>query len=98
MSYAVLWSENGDPPYAGKLQLVPGRLALEGTAGGVDRRTVLGLAEIVAVRVGRGPAERLEGRPVLVLERPQAEDIRIAPLGGAGVLHELVDLIDVQLG
>jgi hypothetical protein len=48
--------------------------------------------EIVAVRIGRGAAERLNDRRTLVLERASAPALQLDVLG-PGMLHELADLL-----
>ena len=94
MTYGVLWSQNGEAASAGKLEVRPGSLVLEGTARGRKERAELRPEEVAGVHVGRSPAERLEGRPVLVLERSRGQAVRIAPIGAIGLLHELHDVVD----
>jgi hypothetical protein len=94
MSYGVLWSENGEPAYAGKLEVSRDRLVLEGSGRGRREHEELRPEEIEGVRVGRSKADRLGGRAVLVLERKSGEDVRVAPIGAVGVLHELLDVVD----
>jgi hypothetical protein len=92
MSYAVLWSTNGGAACPGKLELRRGCLLFEGAAA--SKASELPLDEIAAARVGRSTLERLCGRPVLVLERTENDAVRIAPIGGVGVLHELLELVN----
>jgi hypothetical protein len=49
-------------------------------------------AAIEGVRIGRGPDERLNGRPTLVIERASAPPLHLDVLG-AGMLFELSDLL-----
>lgn len=94
MSYGVLWSENGGPAYAGKLEVGPDRVVLEGSVQGRKERAELSPEEITSVRIGRSQADRLGGRAVLVLVRANGHDVRIAPIGAVGLLHELLDLVN----
>ena len=94
MSYGVLWSKNGEPAYAGRLEVERDRLVLEGSVRGRREHAELRPGEIEAVRVGRSQADRLGGRAVLVLERASGEDVRVAPIGAVGVLHELLDVVN----
>ena len=48
--------------------------------------------QLAEVRVGRDPEERLNGQPSLLLERKDEPRIQITPYG-AGLLHELADLV-----
>jgi hypothetical protein len=94
MTYAVLWRTGGGPVHAGRLTLLEGKLLLEGTSRGVAGRCDLAHDEIASVDVGRAAAERLSGRPVIIIRRSAGETIEVALLGGAGLLPELVDQID----
>lgn len=94
MSYAVLWSANRGPIHAGQLSLLPGSLLLEGATRGDAFRYEVDYDEIVGVGVGRGPSERIRGRPVAVIKRVGDELVRVATLGGVGLLGELVEQID----
>jgi hypothetical protein len=96
MSYAVLWSEAGGPTFAGKLELRDRLLFLEGANCGVHRRT-LDLDQVASLRIGRGRLERLQGRPVLVLEDGNGSRLCLATLDGIGALHELADALGSQL-
>jgi hypothetical protein len=96
MSYAVLWSENGGPTLAGKLELRDRLVLLEGANGDPDRRQ-LDLHSIASLRIGRSRIERLQGRPVLVFEDGDGNQVRVTTLSGAGVFYELADLIGSKL-
>lgn len=93
-TYAVIWQENGFPPYAGKLVVGRRRLSLEGTAPGA-RQSLHRLLyeEIARVRMGRSHEERLEGRNTVVLERRQGAPLRIATVNGVGATNEVADMI-----
>ena len=89
-SYAVLWGAPSEPVEAGKLELEPGGLRFEGSAGSRQ----VPYAEIEEVHVGRLGPERLAGRPALVLDLVRGGPLRIGSINGAGFLHEL----DERLG
>jgi hypothetical protein len=92
-SYAAIWREPGGGVATGKVVLEPDRLRVEGATGeGRLRRRELLYTELVGVRIGRGAAERLNGRPTLVLERASAPPLQLDVLG-AGILFELADLL-----
>ena len=92
-SYAVLWSEPGQPVRAGKLELELESLRFEGALGSRSPRHIHRVAyeDIDAVHVGRGPRERLAGRPALVLDRFVGGPVRIGSVQGVGVLNELAE-------
>jgi hypothetical protein len=92
-SYAVLWSEPGEPVRAGKLELELEGLCFEGARGTRSARHVHRLAyeDIDAVHVGRGPRERLAGRPALVIDRFVGGPLRIGSVQGVGMLTELAE-------
>lgn len=89
MAYAVVWSENGGIPRAGRLELAGGSLSLAGRSG-----RELSYGDVADVRIDRHPARRLAGRPTLVVESRTGDSLRIASLDGAGTLHELAEQLD----
>jgi hypothetical protein len=92
-SYAAIWREPGGAIAHGKAVLSPQALRLDGVAadGRLSRREIA-YTEVDGVRIGRGPGERLNGRPTLVLERVSAPPLQLDVLG-AGTLFELADLL-----
>ncbi len=90
--YAVLFSEQGGAVVAGALEVREDRLLLVGAAGGGRLGVSVPMADIAEVRIGRLPADRLNGSVTLVFERRQGPALRVAPLG-AGLLHEIADLV-----
>lgn len=85
-SYAVLWSDAGGPVRAGKLEL--GSVAFHLVGESVRR---IAYSQIEQLRVGRGLAERIRGRPVLVIDLVSGEALRVGSIGGPGTLLELGD-------
>jgi hypothetical protein len=96
MSYAVVWSEAGSSLRAGKLELRDGSLFLEGANGGGPVRREIAAREIESLWIARGPADRICGRPALVLQQREQPMIRLSALTGAGALHEIVDFISAS--
>jgi hypothetical protein len=98
MSYGVLWSEDGEAAYPGRLEVGPDRLVLEGALCGRAQRAELSPGEIQSVRVGRTKNDRLGGLAVLVVERAGGSQVRVAPIGAVGLLHELLDVVNALRG
>ena len=86
MAYAVVWSENGGHPHAGRVELGAGHLSLAGRPG-----RELRYGEVAEMRIDRRPNLRLAGRPTLVIDTSTGERLRIASLDGAGTLNELAE-------
>jgi hypothetical protein len=97
MSYAILWRENGDPIRAGKLVVHRDRLVLEGADGRVAVRREVDYRSINSFQIGRERHERLDGKPVAVLET-DANTFTIASLPGGGQLNEIVARVGGTLG
>jgi hypothetical protein len=96
MSYAVVWSENGGPLFAGRLDLDERSLRLDGTADQSQQsRRHVWLEELADVRLERHASARLAGLPTLVLELRDGPRFRIASLAGAGSLQELAEQVSV---
>jgi len=80
-SYAVAWQNGDGRQHAGRLDLGPAALRLEGATAGHE----LPYAELDDIRVAR-----LSGRPTLVL-RARGRTFRVECVGEPGALSELVD-------
>ena len=93
MSYAVIWTMDGGAPHAGKLSLTASAVVLEGSSGRAPARLELPYAAIASARIARTPAERIEHRPIAILESELAT-VRFTTVGGVGALTEIVELVD----
>ncbi len=92
-SYAVIWREAGGRIYAGKLELGPTALRLRGSSEGFLGQTSIPYGDILGVRLGRSPSDRLNGSPTVILDRRAAPAISIAAVNGVGVIGELGDVL-----
>jgi hypothetical protein len=90
--FAVVFCERGEAAATGALELNHDRLLLTGRAGEKRYALSVPLAVITAIRIGRLPADRLNGHTTLLLERERMPVVQVAPLG-AGLLHEIADLV-----
>src|ERR1700690_3307873 len=88
-TYAVTWLDTLGRVHAGKLELGAEALVLE---GGSARKT-LRYDELADVHVGRGPDERLQGRPALVLRGDAGETLHVSSLNGGGVVAEIAGVL-----
>jgi hypothetical protein len=93
-TYAVTWREPDGQIFVGRLALGAGALRLDGRRRGADGRTVsreFGYAQLRGSRFGSRGAERLDGRPTLIVEQHDGAYL-IADVGlGAPIIRELVD-------
>ena len=94
MTYAVLWSENDGPEFAGRLSLDRGGVALSGTAAGqpTAHRDVP-YAELAEVYLERTAPPRHTWKPSLVLVTRAGDEVAIGSLQGLGALHELAEQV-----
>jgi hypothetical protein len=94
-SYGVVWREGSRAPVTGKLELLPRALRLEGLG---DSREVP-YERVAAVRVGRSAADRINGGPVVVVERRVGDPISIATVAQSSVIGEIAErLAALRLG
>jgi hypothetical protein len=93
-TYAVSWRHGTDEPCSGRLELTRDGLAF--TNGSTMETIAYG--DLRSVHVGRSGADRISGRPTLVLERRTGEPIRIAGVGQAGIISELAEHLSSLLG
>lgn len=97
-SYSVKWREPDGQAYVGRLELGARALHLVGDAGGVKADRRIGYDELKGLRIGHDAGERVDGRRVLVIERPQGAYRLTSTVFEAGILQELVDrLSDLSL-
>jgi hypothetical protein len=88
-TYAVVWRDPSGVSQPGRLTVGPGALRFEGGRGRFSART-LAYADVVCARIST-LAERIGGRPTLVIERRAGRPpIRIAAVGQSAV-PELLD-------
>jgi hypothetical protein len=88
-TYAVVWCEGEEPVASGRLEIRPQSIAFSGGGGDGAVERELPLESLCAVRVGRSPQDRLEGRASLVLERRNGPLIRVAGVAQPGIVAEL---------
>jgi hypothetical protein len=93
-TYAVSWRHGTDEPCSGRLELTRDGLAF--TNGSTMETIAYG--DLRGVHVGRSSADRISGRPTLVLERRTGEPVRIAGVGQAGIISELAEHLSSLLG
>ena len=74
-SYGVVWRKGSGPLAAGKLELLPQGVRLEGLEGSFE----IAYESLSGVRVGRATEERIDGRPSVVLERLAGIPLRSPP-------------------
>jgi hypothetical protein len=90
-TYAVTWQHADDGPRSGRLELTASGLAFEGSNGNGPVVDNVPYRELTGVRIARVPAERLSGRPTLVLDRRTGGLIRIAGVAQPGIISELAE-------
>jgi hypothetical protein len=93
-TYAVSWRHGTDEPSSGRLELAREGLAF--TNGSTMETVAYG--DLRSVHIGRSGADRIAGRPTLVLERRTGESVRIAGVGQAGIISELAEHLSSLLG
>jgi hypothetical protein len=90
-SYAVTWQHGEQATRSGRLELLPGGLALEGSGADGAASETIDFDDLVDVRIGRARADRLSGRQTLVLERRGGAPVRIAGIVQPGIISELAE-------
>ena len=97
-TYAVTWHEGDGPIQAGKLEVGPARLRLEGGTSGrrISVQTVL-YEDFSTVRMARAERGRESG-PALLLERRGRPALWIASVDGAGTAREFFERLAAAVG
>ena len=96
-SYAVTWQRGEQATRAGRLELLPGGLTLEGSGTNGAASETIDFGDLLDVRIGRATSDRLSGRQTLVLERRGGAPIRIASIVQPGVITELAEHLASRL-
>jgi hypothetical protein len=91
LSLPAVWSEDDAPARPGRVELHGKRLRLVGGSREAERSRELELGDIASTRIGRAAADRIGGRPTLVLELRHGGSIRIAGFARLGALSELTE-------
>lgn len=95
ITYAVTWEEPGGARRSGRLELGAEALHLEGSNGDGATSEELPYADVSRFRLARSGAERLQGRPTLVLELRGGDVLKIAGVSQPGIVAELSDRLGV---
>jgi hypothetical protein len=90
-SYAVVWREGLELAASGRLEVRPRSVAFTGADHGRVVERVVPLESLRAIRVGRQPRDRLDGRCSLVLEPRVGATIRVAGVAQPGIVSELAE-------
>jgi hypothetical protein len=90
--YTVVFRAGREAPVSGALVVDEDRILLEGRSRAGHVELGIAYSELVGVRIGRSPEERLRGQPALLLERGLRPTVQVVPFG-VGLLHELTDLL-----
>ena len=89
--YAAGW-EDGSEVLVGRIQLGPRELVFEGAGGGRPASCRIPYRRIASLFLGRSPADRVGGRPALVLELGDGDTVRVAT-PELGALYELEEAL-----
>jgi hypothetical protein len=86
-TYGVVWREGAAPLATGKLELLADAVHLEG----LGRMQEIPYSGLARVRVGRTPADRIDGHPSVVLEQIGRAPVTIAAVAQPGVVREIAE-------
>ena len=91
LSLPVVRTEDGGAVRPGRLELDGSVVRLVGGSRDAQQNRELERGDIASVRLGRTSADRVGGRPTLVLELRDGGSIRIAGFARIGALAELAE-------
>jgi len=92
-TYAVVWREGDGPVASGCLEIRADSIVFSGGGDGGAVERDVPLDGLRAVRVGRLPEDRLDGRASLLLEPHEGPVIRVAGVAQPGIVVELAERI-----
>jgi hypothetical protein len=91
-TYAVKWREPSGETFVGRLALGTSSLDFDGSSvdgPAIERR--FGYAELGELRIGYRRTDRLDGRPSLVIDRPDGTYRVTGAVSQVGVVPELIE-------
>lgn len=98
-SYGVVWREGSLPLATGMLELRPRDLRFEGLADSQPAAQTIPYEDLAGVRVGRSSAERIDGRPTVIIERRTGPPVTLTTVAQPTLLGEIVErLAALQIG
>jgi hypothetical protein len=101
-TYAVKWREPSGQTFIGRLAFGARTLRLDGRRSGANEAPVyrhLRYDELQSLRIGSRGADRLDGRPALVVEWLEGAYLFAGAGQGAPIVQELVDrLVELRPG
>lgn len=90
-TYGVIWRGGGDGVARGRLELTDSAVRLVGADAAAVVAEEIAYEDLAGVHVGRLAAERINGRPSLVLERSVGPALSIVSLSEPGLIGELAN-------
>jgi hypothetical protein len=98
-TYGVVWREGSLPLATGMLELRPRDLRFEGLADSRPAAQTIAYEELAGVHIGRSSAERIEGRPSVIIERRTGLPVTLTTVAQTTLLGEIVErLTALQVG
>jgi hypothetical protein len=89
--YGVVWQEGSRPLATGMLELRAGDLRFEGLTGSRPAGQTIRYEDLAGVRVGRSSAERIDGRPTVILELRAGVSVTLTTVAQPSLLGEIVE-------
>ena len=93
-TYAAIWRYELGPVCAGQLVITPTGLYLDGAdRSGRTRSANARIDEISSLRIGRTPAERIDGRSSVIVDLSGGDRLLISSASGLGQTREIADRV-----
>ena len=98
LSIPVIWTEDGGPPLAGRLDLYDDRLHLDGGSRAAHALRDVRYDEITSARIGRDNGDRINGRIAMILALTAGGTVSFAGLDRPGTLAEVLHRVEDRIG
>jgi hypothetical protein len=97
LSIPVIWTEDGEAPLAGRLDVYADHLHLDGGSRGTHTLRDVRYDEIASARIGRENGDRINGRAALLLELRAGGLLSFVAFDRPGTLAELLNRIEDRI-
>lgn len=97
LSLPVIWTEDGGPPLAGRIDLYTDRLHVDGGMRDARRTLDIPYGDVASVRLGRDGTERVGGRRTAVLALRAGGSLSFVGFDRPGTLLELVHRLEERI-
>lgn len=98
LSIPVIWTEDGGPLLAGRLDVYADRLHLDGGSRETHALRDVRYDEIASARIGRDNGDRINGRAAMIVQLSAGGTVSFVGFDRPGTIAEVLHRVEDRLG